>query len=218
MKYFSNRKAQLVANSKSVFISYSHESPEHKVWVYSLALELRKNGFDVVMDVDENPRPEKPKNGDDWKKKLDYQAGELAENYLWELHGPISNLGSVAIRPSPQLPMKLSPEWNDYLDSIYSVISLIGCCKNIIIVNTPNYVHNSSPPIGSSKAGWVFEEFQYLLNCLRKGEDKNVVSIFRAGEKAIEGCKWARFQVIDFSSMNMSYYDSFNLLLSALNK
>jgi hypothetical protein len=34
----------------SVFISYSHDSDEHKDWVYQLACELVKNGVEVVLD------------------------------------------------------------------------------------------------------------------------------------------------------------------------
>jgi len=34
-----------------VFISYSHESPEHKNWVLGLARNLRENGVDAILDV-----------------------------------------------------------------------------------------------------------------------------------------------------------------------
>jgi len=33
-----------------VFISYSHDSEEHKKWVLTLATELRKNGIDIILD------------------------------------------------------------------------------------------------------------------------------------------------------------------------
>ncbi len=33
-----------------VFISYSHDSPEHKQWVGKLAVRLRDNGVDVILD------------------------------------------------------------------------------------------------------------------------------------------------------------------------
>lgn len=33
-----------------VFISYSHDSPEHKAWVLRLATDLRKNGVDATLD------------------------------------------------------------------------------------------------------------------------------------------------------------------------
>ena len=36
--------------SKTVFISYSHDSQPHKKWVYELATFLREKGIDVVLD------------------------------------------------------------------------------------------------------------------------------------------------------------------------
>jgi hypothetical protein len=37
-------------NAPIVFISYSHDSKEHKAWVTTLATDLRSNGVDVVLD------------------------------------------------------------------------------------------------------------------------------------------------------------------------
>jgi hypothetical protein len=37
-------------SAPKVFISYSHDSKEHKVWVTTLAADLRSNGVDVVLD------------------------------------------------------------------------------------------------------------------------------------------------------------------------
>ncbi|HYD49566.1 MAG TPA: toll/interleukin-1 receptor domain-containing protein [Terriglobales bacterium] len=37
-------------NSPRVFISYSHDSPEHKKWVADLAGRLMSNGIDVILD------------------------------------------------------------------------------------------------------------------------------------------------------------------------
>lgn len=34
----------------TVFISYSHDSPEHKAWVLRLATDLRSNGVDATFD------------------------------------------------------------------------------------------------------------------------------------------------------------------------
>ena len=33
-----------------VFISYSHDSPEHKAWALNLATNLRNNGVDAILD------------------------------------------------------------------------------------------------------------------------------------------------------------------------
>jgi hypothetical protein len=37
-------------SAPKVFISYSHDSPQHKDWVRSLASALRVNGIDAVLD------------------------------------------------------------------------------------------------------------------------------------------------------------------------
>ena len=39
-----------MAEHPKVFISYSHDSPEHKQWVLELGTKLRRNGVDVVLD------------------------------------------------------------------------------------------------------------------------------------------------------------------------
>ncbi len=37
-------------SAPKVFISYSHDSPEHKLWVLELATRLRSSGVDVILD------------------------------------------------------------------------------------------------------------------------------------------------------------------------
>ena len=39
-----------MAEHPKVFISYSHDSPEHKRWVSELAAKLRRNGIDAILD------------------------------------------------------------------------------------------------------------------------------------------------------------------------
>ena len=39
-----------MAKNPKVFISYSHDSPEHKCWVSELAAKLRHGGIDVILD------------------------------------------------------------------------------------------------------------------------------------------------------------------------
>ena len=33
-----------------VFVSYSHDNEEHKEWVLQLAIRLRSNGVDIILD------------------------------------------------------------------------------------------------------------------------------------------------------------------------
>ena len=39
-----------MADNPKVFISYSHDSPEHKQWVSELAAKLRRDGIDAILD------------------------------------------------------------------------------------------------------------------------------------------------------------------------
>ena len=39
-----------MAEHPKVFISYSHDSPEHRRWVSELGAKLRRNGVDVILD------------------------------------------------------------------------------------------------------------------------------------------------------------------------
>ena len=39
-----------MTENPKVFISYSHDSPEHKRWVSELAAQLRHNGIDAILD------------------------------------------------------------------------------------------------------------------------------------------------------------------------
>ncbi|WP_459379020.1 toll/interleukin-1 receptor domain-containing protein [Serratia sp. ser-z] len=45
-----NRIYQSQKRPPKVFISYSWDSPEHKLWVSSLATWLRQNGIDIILD------------------------------------------------------------------------------------------------------------------------------------------------------------------------
>jgi TIR domain len=44
------REEDTLMNAPKVFISYSHDSPEHKTWVIKLGSDLRAKGIDVVLD------------------------------------------------------------------------------------------------------------------------------------------------------------------------
>lgn len=46
----SNRSLQTLQRPPIVFISYSWDSPEHRAWVTQLAMNLRHNGIDVILD------------------------------------------------------------------------------------------------------------------------------------------------------------------------
>ena len=39
-----------MAEHPKVFISYSHDSPEHRRWVSEFSAKLRHNGVDAILD------------------------------------------------------------------------------------------------------------------------------------------------------------------------
>ena len=56
-------------SEKKIFISYSHDSPEHSARVLSLAWALRNNGIDVELDQFHNEEIV------DWPRWCNDQAG-----------------------------------------------------------------------------------------------------------------------------------------------
>ena len=55
-----------MAEGLKVFISYSHDSPEHKQWVSELGAKLRRNGVDAILDQ--------------WELKLDQDMTQFVES------------------------------------------------------------------------------------------------------------------------------------------
>lgn len=219
MDQIQQRAQQLAGNPKSIFIAYSHESEDHKQWVAALAKDLRKEGFDVVLDQDENPRPEEPDPKKDWKKYWEYRAGELNEKYVWELQRKAIFMGNIVMRPSPLPLSKLSPEWERYMD-VGLVLQLIPHCRNILLINTPKYVRETSTQSGDAFAGWVLEEFQFILHSIQRPHKspQKVISILRQGEQCITGHKNQLFPVVDFRERDTQYAESFKFLLFHLTQ
>src|SRR5882757_2268172 len=46
----SGLKRLKLMRAPKVFVSYSHDSPDHKAWVLKLASDLRAQGIDVILD------------------------------------------------------------------------------------------------------------------------------------------------------------------------
>lgn len=67
-----------------VFISYSHDSPEHKKWVLDLASKLRKNyGIDIILDQWElQPGADLPTFMEGNLRNADYVLMICTENYV----------------------------------------------------------------------------------------------------------------------------------------
>ena len=46
----NSEQAECASGPPHIFVSYTHENPEHKRWVSQLAYDLRSNGVDTVLD------------------------------------------------------------------------------------------------------------------------------------------------------------------------
>jgi len=64
-------KMESTASIPRVFISYSHDSEEHKTWVLQLATRLRSNGIDIILDR--------------WNTKLGSDVAQFMEKGLSKL-------------------------------------------------------------------------------------------------------------------------------------
>jgi hypothetical protein len=60
-----------------VFISYSHDSQEHKKWVLDLATRLRNNGVDAIIDQWEL------RAGDDLPHFMETHLFQLKRKSMW---------------------------------------------------------------------------------------------------------------------------------------
>lgn len=48
----SNTTQPVISHSKTIFVSYSHDTPRHEAWVNKLANDIRSNGIKVITDAD----------------------------------------------------------------------------------------------------------------------------------------------------------------------
>src|SRR3990167_891528 len=77
-----------------VFISYSHDSQEHKKWVLELAIKLRDNGIDATIDQWElTPGADIPLFVETHLKNSDYVIMVCTENYVKKSNSGIGGVG-----------------------------------------------------------------------------------------------------------------------------
>ena len=82
-------------NNPTVFISYSHEPPEHKQWVIELATRLiREEGIDVMLDHwDLRLGASVPEYMKTSSKKADYIILIWTEKYVEKVNEPVGGVG-----------------------------------------------------------------------------------------------------------------------------
>src|SRR3989344_6483764 len=77
-----------------VFISYSHDSPEHKLWVLNLATKLRNNGIDAILDQWElRPGEDIPSFMEKHIKNSDYILMVCTDEYVKKANSGVGGVG-----------------------------------------------------------------------------------------------------------------------------
>jgi hypothetical protein len=200
---FISLKKSLEQNPKSVFISYSHDSNNHIDWVSRLADGLRMKSFQVIRDLDLNPELEIndifPESGNRYERTLFQRSYELEKAYQQTFREIQILDGTFTFRSPQSLKSVASEISQEYLSKIIKMISLIQCCQNVILVNTPRYIRDTTID-GDQPGGFAFLEFQFLLHQLKRKPSKmpKVISILKSGQ----GCHFSQagvpFPTLDF--------------------
>lgn len=81
-------------NIPKVFISYSHDSSKHKKWVLDLAVRLRKNGIDAIIDQWElGPGGDIPSFMEEHVKNSDYVLIVCTDEYVKKANSGVGGVG-----------------------------------------------------------------------------------------------------------------------------
>jgi hypothetical protein len=87
-----------------VFISYSHDSPEHKRWVLDFAEDLRRNGIDPIIDAwDLRPGDDVPKFMERGVRDSDRVLMICTENYVAKVDDGVGGVGYEAMIVTSEL-------------------------------------------------------------------------------------------------------------------
>jgi TIR domain len=88
----------------TVFISYSHDSPDHKRWVLEFAEELRRNGVDPLIDAwDLRPGDDVPKFMERGVRDSERVLMVCTENYVAKANDGVGGVGYEAMIVTSEL-------------------------------------------------------------------------------------------------------------------
>jgi hypothetical protein len=88
----------VAATPPTVFISYSHDDPEHKRWVLDLAIHLRENGVEVLFDAwDLRPGDDVPKFMERGVRDADRVLMICTEAYTSKANDGVGGVGYEAM-------------------------------------------------------------------------------------------------------------------------
>lgn len=125
-------------STPKVFISYSHDSPDHKKWVLELATRLRNNGVDAIIDQWElRPGDDLPHFMETHLASANYVVMICTDKYVQKAN---SGAGGVGYEK-----MIVTAELLSNIDSnkIVPVIRQFGTCNVPIFLKTKLFVNLS---------------------------------------------------------------------------
>lgn len=94
----------MAKSAPKVFISYSHDTPEHKRWVAELATKLRQNGVDAVLDQwDLQPGKDVPMFMEEQLKECDFALLICTERYVEKANSGTGGVGYEKMIVSAEL-------------------------------------------------------------------------------------------------------------------
>lgn len=122
-------------NIPKAFISYSHDSQDHKKWVLDLATRLRNSGVDSIIDLwDLKPGDDLPQFMEKNLTQSDYIIMVCSDEYVRKANSGIGGVGYEK--------MIITSEFMDSIDSnkIIPIIRQNGTCEVPIFIKTKLFI------------------------------------------------------------------------------
>jgi hypothetical protein len=206
-----------------VFISYSHDSAEHKSWVLDLATTLRNRGVDAVLDQwDLRPGNDLPHFMETELEKCDYVVMICTENYVKKANAgeggvgyekmimtssmlkridsnkviPVLRQVGTSLRPT-FLSSKLYIDFSKDEDVEYSLDELLRTLLNAPLYEKPEIGKNSFVSMGKSKPDRTSDGLKEVMTAIAQAFEKNTGSDVKL------------YQVLPFTKMHRLTFDKY---------
>lgn len=191
-----------------VFISYSHDSAEHKSWVLDLATTLRNRGVDAVLDQwDLRPGNDLPHFMETELEKCDYVVMVCTENYVKKANAgeggvgyekmimtatmlkridankviPIIRQIGTALRPT-FLNSKLYIDFSKDEDVEYSLDELLRTLLNAPLYEKPEIGKSPFVSMGKSKPDRTSDGLKEVMTAISNAFARNAASYVKLYE------------------------------------
>jgi hypothetical protein len=191
-----------------VFISYSHDSAEHKGWVLNLATTLRNRGVDVVLDQwDLKPGDDLPHFMETELEKCDYAVIVCSETYVSKANAGeggvgyekmivtsslLSTIDNNKIIPivrqssSPVLPTflktKIYVNFSNDSDVEYSLDELLRTMLNAPLYQKPEIGSNPFQSLADAKPDRTADGLKAVMECIASAFKSSTIDALYIGQ------------------------------------